>query len=71
VDVSRLNITSTTSCSSAAIEAKAYEQDATTLQVSGQATTESKVIAGASEILTLLRVLGEGYRLACLYRCKV
>ena len=31
----------------------------------------SEVITGASEILTLLRVLGEGYRLACLYKCQV
>ncbi|XP_073221420.1 cell division cycle protein 27 homolog B-like isoform X2 [Cicer arietinum] len=70
LDVSRLNITSTTSCSSAAIEAKSYEQDAATLQLGGQVTSESKVITGASEILSLLRVLGEGYRLACLYRCQ-
>ncbi|CAI8594181.1 unnamed protein product [Vicia faba] len=70
LDVGRLNIASTTSCSSAAIEAKSYEQDATTLQVSGQVTSDSKFIAGTMEILTLLRVLGEGYRLACLYKCQ-
>ncbi|GAU36090.1 hypothetical protein TSUD_277010 [Trifolium subterraneum] len=70
LDVSRLNTTSTTSCSSAAIEAKSYEQDAATLQGSEQATSESKVITGVSEILSLLRVLGEGYRLACLYKCQ-
>ncbi|CAL5186105.1 unnamed protein product [Lathyrus oleraceus] len=70
LDVGRLNIASTTSCSSAAIEAKSYEQDATSLQVSGQVTSDSKFITGTMEILTLLRVLGEGYRLACLYKCQ-
>lgn len=71
MDVSRLNITSTTSCSSSADEAKSYEQDEANLQVGGHVTSGSKVITGASEILNLLKVLGEGYRLACLYRCKV
>ncbi|KAJ1380807.1 Tetratricopeptide-like helical domain superfamily [Sesbania bispinosa] len=69
-DDTRLNITSTTSCSSPAAEAKSYEQDAATFQVGVQVTSGSKVITGASEIMTLLRVLGEGYRLACLYRCQ-
>ncbi|KAK1306571.1 hypothetical protein QJS10_CPA10g00053 [Acorus calamus] len=31
---------------------------------------ESKVTAGASELLGLLRTLGEGYRLSCMYRCQ-
>ncbi|RDX61912.1 Cell division cycle protein 27-like B, partial [Mucuna pruriens] len=69
-DDSSLNNKSTNSCSSPVIEAKTYEQEAATFQIVGQVTRGSKVITGASEILSLLRVLGEGYRLACLYRCQ-
>ncbi|KAF7822341.1 cell division cycle protein 27-like protein B-like isoform X1 [Senna tora] len=67
LDDSRLN-TSTTS--SAAIEAKSCEQEGATVPVGGLVLSASKVIAGASEILSLLRILGDGYRLACLYRCQ-
>ncbi|KAL2976928.1 hypothetical protein AAZX31_13G035600 [Glycine max] len=69
-DDSSLNRTSINSCSSPVIEAKSYEQEAATFHIGGQVTSGSKVITGTSEILTLLRVLGEGYRLACLYRCQ-
>ncbi|KAG4911868.1 hypothetical protein AAZX31_19G038000 [Glycine max] len=69
-DDSSLNSTSINSCSSPVIEAKSYEQEAATFQIGGQVTSGFKVITGASEILTLLRVLGEGYRLSCLYRCQ-
>jgi hypothetical protein len=31
----------------------------------------SRVISGASEIMGLLRTLGEGYRLSCMYMCQV
>lgn len=53
------------------MEAKSYEQEEAYIPVGGQVISGSKVISGASEILTLLRVLGEGFRLACLYRCQV
>lgn len=53
------------------MEAKSYEQEAANIPVGGQVLSSSKVITGASEILTLLRVLGEAFRLACLYRCQV
>ncbi|KAI4346787.1 hypothetical protein L6164_007655 [Bauhinia variegata] len=69
LDDSRLNITSTSS-SSSTIEEKSYEQEAGTVPVGGLVMSGSKVITGASEILSLLRVLGEGYRLACLYQCQ-
>ncbi|KAL9323631.1 hypothetical protein ACSQ67_008488 [Phaseolus vulgaris] len=65
-----LNDTSTNSYSSPVVEAKTYEQEAATFQIGRQVTSRSKLITGASEILTLLRVLGEGYRLACLYRSQ-
>ncbi|KAK7291995.1 hypothetical protein RIF29_07597 [Crotalaria pallida] len=70
LDDSRLNVTSTSSCSSLGIEAKSYEPDAATFTVGGLAVSGSKVVSGASEILTLLRVLGDAFRLACLYRCQ-
>ncbi|KEH21848.1 cell division cycle-like protein [Medicago truncatula] len=70
LDDSLLNITSTTSTSSSTMEAKSYEQEAANIPVGGQVLSSSKVITGASEILTLLRVLGEAFRLACLYRCQ-
>ncbi|KAK7266697.1 hypothetical protein RIF29_19347 [Crotalaria pallida] len=70
LDDSRLNVTSTSSCSSPGIEAKSYEPYATTFTVGGLAVSGSKVVSGTSEILTLLRVLGDGFRLACLYRCQ-
>ncbi|XP_027188526.1 cell division cycle protein 27 homolog B-like isoform X2 [Cicer arietinum] len=60
----------TTSSSSLTMEAKSYEQEEAYIPVGGQVISGSKVISGASEILTLLRVLGEGFRLACLYRCQ-
>lgn len=66
-----LNNTSTNSCSSPDVEAKTYEQEATTFHIGRQVTSGSEIITGASEILTLLRVLGEGYRLSCLYRSQV
>jgi anaphase-promoting complex subunit 3 len=53
------------------MEAKSYEQEVANIPVGGQVLSSSKVITGASEILTLLRVLGDGFRLACLYKCKV
>ncbi|CAJ2669251.1 unnamed protein product [Trifolium pratense] len=70
LDDSRLNITSTSSSSSPTMEAKSYEQEVANIPVGGQVISSSKVITGASEILTLLRVLGEGFRLACLYKCQ-
>ncbi|XP_057436249.1 cell division cycle protein 27 homolog B isoform X2 [Lotus japonicus] len=70
LDDSRLNVTSTSSSSSTSMEVKSNDQEAVNFQVGGQVISGSKVITGASEILTLLRVFGEGFRLACLYRCQ-
>ncbi|KAE9612596.1 putative tetratricopeptide-like helical domain-containing protein [Lupinus albus] len=70
LDDSRSNVTSPTSCSSLGIEAKSYEPEAANFTVGGLVISGSEVVSGALEILTLLRVLGDGYRLACLYRCQ-
>lgn len=37
----------------------------------GTIMTNARFISGTSEILALLRILGEGYRLSSLYRCQV
>ncbi|XP_057757546.1 cell division cycle protein 27 homolog B [Arachis stenosperma] len=70
LDDSRLNVTSTTSTSSPAVETKSQEQEEANFSVGGQLMSSSKVITGASEALTLLRDLGDAYRLSCLYRCQ-
>ncbi|KHN14476.1 Cell division cycle protein 27 like B [Glycine soja] len=70
LDDSRLNVASTTSSSSSTMEAKSYEQETANFPIGGQIVSGSKVISGASEILTILRIFGEGCRLSYLYRCQ-
>lgn len=41
------------------------------LGTGGPIMSESRVMSGASDILALLGILGEAYRLSCLYRCQV
>jgi len=53
------------------MDAKSYEQEAANFSIGGQTVSGSKVISGASEILTLLRIFGEGCRLAYSYSCQV
>ncbi|XP_041000913.1 cell division cycle protein 27 homolog B-like [Juglans microcarpa x Juglans regia] len=69
-DDSRTNVTSTTSSLSPSGDTRSLEQEGTTIPISGGIMNGSKVISGASEILGLLRTLGEGYRLSCMYRCQ-
>ncbi|GMH08987.1 hypothetical protein Nepgr_010827 [Nepenthes gracilis] len=63
------NATASTSTSSPSGDARSeLEGGMTTL---GRSTVDdSRVLIGASDILSLLRLLGEGYRLSCLYRCQ-
>ena len=68
-DESRLNLSTSSSWPSA--DARSLEQEGPTTSGSGGASSSSRVIAGAAEVLSLLRIIGEGYRLSCLYRCKV
>ncbi|KAK7340772.1 hypothetical protein VNO77_21485 [Canavalia gladiata] len=70
LDDSRLNVTSTTSSSSPTLEAKSCDQEAANFPIGGLTVSGSKVISGATEILSLLRILGEGCRLSYLYRCQ-
>ncbi|KAF2303980.1 hypothetical protein GH714_025830 [Hevea brasiliensis] len=69
-DDSHANVTTTNSASSPSGDARSLETEAASLPVGGLIISASKVLSGASEILGLLRVLGDGYRLSCLYRCQ-
>ncbi|KAJ8572958.1 hypothetical protein K7X08_009469 [Anisodus acutangulus] len=44
--------------------------DARPLEQEGPNVSSTSILSGASEILALFRILGEGYRLSCLYRCQ-
>ncbi|KAL5768764.1 hypothetical protein ACOSP7_015309 [Xanthoceras sorbifolium] len=69
-DDSRANITSTVSSSFPSSDTRSLAQEGGTVPVGGAVMNSSRVINGASEILSLLRILGEGYRLSCMYRCQ-
>ncbi|GKV06686.1 hypothetical protein SLEP1_g18544 [Rubroshorea leprosula] len=69
-DDSRASISSTTSSSLSSGDTKSLEQDGVNVPSGGVALSSSRVMTGASEILGLLRILGEGYRLSSMYRCQ-
>ncbi|XP_059432667.1 cell division cycle protein 27 homolog B [Corylus avellana] len=69
-DDSRSNTTLTTSSSSPSGDTRSLEQEGATIPISAAIMNGSRVISGASEIMGLLRTLGEGYRLSCMYRCQ-
>lgn len=66
-DDSRLNMTS----SYPSGDARPLEQEGPTTSASGVNVSSTSILSGAAEILALFRILGEGYRLSCLYRCQV
>ncbi|TYH36164.1 hypothetical protein ES332_D13G245600v1 [Gossypium tomentosum] len=51
-------------------DVRSLDQDGPTVPVGGVAISRSKVSSGVSEVLGLIKTLGEGYRLSCLYRCQ-
>ncbi|XP_030489458.2 cell division cycle protein 27 homolog B isoform X1 [Cannabis sativa] len=59
---SRLNVTSS---SAVPIDSRSLEHDGASALLN-----TSRIMLGTSEILSLLGILGEGYRLSCLYRCQ-
>lgn len=61
---------SNTSCPSVCHDSRGLEQEVPTISDSGACTNGSSVSAGISELLALLRNLGEGFRLSCLYNCQ-
>ncbi|KAE8038945.1 hypothetical protein FH972_011406 [Carpinus fangiana] len=68
-DDSRSNTALTTSSSSPSGDTRSLEQGAV-IPISAGIMNGSRAISGASEIMDLLRTLGEGYRLSCMYRCQ-
>lgn len=47
------------------------DQDEETMSISGTTLSVQRITVGVSEILSLLRTLGEGCRLSYMYRCQV
>ncbi|XP_022880290.1 cell division cycle protein 27 homolog B-like isoform X1 [Olea europaea var. sylvestris] len=60
----------TTSSLSFRSDARSLEQEGAVRPSGPAVVSSSRVAAGASEILGLLMILGEGYRLLCIYRCQ-
>ena len=52
----------------AIVDARNLEQDRVISQVSGNV---QEIVNGVRELLSLLRILGEGYRLSCICRTQV
>ncbi|XP_050219100.1 cell division cycle protein 27 homolog B [Mercurialis annua] len=69
-DESRANVAATNSSSSPSGDARSLDSEGASIRIGGVVTSASRILTGASEILGLLRILGEGYRLSCLYRCQ-
>lgn len=70
-DDSRANTASTVSSSFPTSDTRSAVQEGTTVPIGGTAMNGSRIMTGASDLLGLLRILGEGYRMSCMYRCKV
>ena len=63
---SQVGISTSSSC-----DAGSTEQDGGSINLCQTTCDDSRVHNGAREILGLWRLLGEGYRLSCLYKCQV
>ncbi|XP_006297034.2 cell division cycle protein 27 homolog B [Capsella rubella] len=68
-DDSRPNTASTTG-SMASNDAKSCDQEDETMSIGGTTMNAQRITIGVSEILRLLRTLGEGCRLSYMYRCQ-
>ncbi|XP_038993974.1 cell division cycle protein 27 homolog B-like isoform X2 [Hibiscus syriacus] len=66
----RANAASATSSSSSSVDVRSLDQDEPTVPVGGVFISCSKLVSAASEVLSLLTTLGEGYRFSCLHRCQ-
>ncbi|CAI0425560.1 unnamed protein product [Linum tenue] len=64
------NAPSTNPTPSPSGETRSTEADGATVPVGTAVISASKIFSGTSEILSLLRILGEGYRFSCSYRCQ-
>ncbi|KAK9064908.1 hypothetical protein SSX86_016291 [Deinandra increscens subsp. villosa] len=61
------NTATTTSGSSLPPDTRSCEHDSS---VNRASMSVSKLASGALQVLSLLKIIGEGYRLSCLYRCQ-
>lgn len=52
-------------------DAKSWDQEDETMSIGGTTMSAQRITIGVSEILSLLRTLGEGCRLSYMYRCQV
>ncbi|XP_042486142.1 cell division cycle protein 27 homolog B-like isoform X3 [Macadamia integrifolia] len=70
-DDARLDFTETASSSASPLgDDISVEWEQKSTLVGGAITDGFRVSNGVSELLALLRTLGEGYRLSCMYRCQ-
>ncbi|KAJ4837287.1 Cell division cycle protein 27 B [Turnera subulata] len=69
-DDSRATTTSANACPSPVGDARSLDQEGMMMPITGVIMSASRFTVGASEILSLLRTLGEGYKLSCMYRCQ-
>ncbi|KAK9099059.1 hypothetical protein Syun_026104 [Stephania yunnanensis] len=70
-DDSRSDNTATTSSSaSPLVDDRSLERERSSMHISAITTNGSRNLTGVSEFLCLLRTLGEGFRLSCMYRCQ-
>ncbi|KAJ8498732.1 hypothetical protein OPV22_009284 [Ensete ventricosum] len=60
------NMATTSSSISISADGRCLEQ----VKATGDLAHDSRLMSGTRELLGLLRILGEGYRLSCLYRCQ-
>ncbi|KAK9130986.1 hypothetical protein Sjap_011473 [Stephania japonica] len=70
-DDSRSDNTATTSSSAyPLVDDRSLERERSNMHFSAITTNGSRNLTGVSEFLCLLRTLGEGFRLSCMYRCQ-
>ncbi|XP_030448598.2 cell division cycle protein 27 homolog B-like isoform X2 [Syzygium oleosum] len=49
---------------------RTFDQEGASMPVAGPVLTSARVLTGTAEVLGLLRLFGEAYRLSCMYRCQ-
>ncbi|KAF7851880.1 hypothetical protein BT93_L2025 [Corymbia citriodora subsp. variegata] len=68
-DDSRFNPT-LANCSCPSGDNRTFDQEGASMPVAGPVLTIARVLTGTAEVLGLLRLFGEAYRLSCMYRCQ-
>ncbi|KAE8674358.1 Cell division cycle protein 27-like protein B [Hibiscus syriacus] len=64
------NAASATCSSSPSVDVRSLDQDGPTVPVGGVVISCTELLSAASEVLSLLTTLGEGYRFSSLHRCQ-